>query len=85
MAEPESRTSSETGRTSSGPEIELEIRPDGTVRFEVSGLPREECEALEKIVLEALGGEVVGRECTPESFARARRSLGEALRAVLKR
>jgi hypothetical protein len=47
-------------------DIDLEIRPDGSVRLDLAGLPPEEREALEKLVLEALGGEVQSRECALE-------------------
>ena len=67
------------------PVVELEVRPDGTVRFEVSGVPGEGCEELERLLLAALGGEVVERERTREWYARAEAGLGARLRSRLKR
>jgi hypothetical protein len=51
------------------PTVELEIRPDGTVRFTVSGAPGRACEELESVILAALRGDVQEREHTPEFFA----------------
>ena len=63
------------------PELDVEIRPDGTVRLDLSGLPAEEQAALQQVVADALGGEV-GQECAPRASAPS--SLGEALRAALE-
>ena len=65
--------------------IEIELRPDGSVRFEVKGAPGEGCEALEKALLEALQGEVESREHTPEFYARQATGIGTRLRALLGR
>ena len=53
------------------PEVTIEVRPDGTVRFEVSGVSGVDCEAVEQLVLAALRGDVVERERTSEYYARA--------------
>jgi hypothetical protein len=70
-------------------EIQIEIRPDGTVRFEVAGVPGAGCEALEKLMLEALGGEVTDRERTAAFYqtnaAEAQSSLSDRLRAWMQR
>ena len=68
-----------------GAEIELEIRPDGSVKFTVSGAPGEGCEALERLLLEALQGEVTDREHTPEYHQRRAQGLGGRLKAMLGR
>ena len=65
------------------PTIELEIAPDGSIRFQVSGVPGNGCEDLEKLVLEALGAEAKTREHTPEYHAHA--GVADRLRAFLKR
>ena len=71
------------------PTIEIKIRPDGSVHFEVSGVPGAGCEELEALLLEALQGEVTDREHTPEYHQRAERGqsagLGQRLRNLLKR
>ncbi len=69
------------------PVIDLEILPDGTVRFEIDGVAGEDCEALERLVLEALGGEVVSRERTRAFYARtgAKAGVAQRLRSLLKR
>ncbi|RME22127.1 MAG: DUF2997 domain-containing protein [Deltaproteobacteria bacterium] len=64
-------------------EIALEIGPDGRVRFEISGVPGEGCEELERLLVAAIGGRVEHREHTPEYYQRRRRGLASALRAVL--
>lgn len=68
-------------------EIQIEIRPDGTIRFEVAGVPGEGCEALEQLMLEALGSPVIDRERTAEFYQRTANtgSLSERLRNFLKR
>ncbi len=65
--------------------IELEIKPDGSVRFHVSGLPGAACEQLELILVEILRGEVVEREHTPEYYQQVRQGLGQRLKALLGR
>jgi len=70
-------------------EIQIEIRPDGTVRFEVAGVPGAGCEELEKLVLEALRGEVVDREHTSAFYQRSdseqASGLSERLKAWMRR
>ncbi len=70
-----------------GAEIQIVIRPDGTVRFEVSGVSGEGCEAVERLLLEALRGEVIDREHTAEFWRGqgAAASTAERLLAWLKR
>ena len=65
--------------------VDLEIRPDGTVRFMVSGMPGAACEQLEALLLEALRGEVCEREHTPEYHRQVEASLGQRLKALLGR
>ncbi|MFH1465728.1 MAG: DUF2997 domain-containing protein [Pseudomonadota bacterium] len=65
--------------------VDLEIRPDGTVRFVVSGMPGPACEQLEALLLAALRGEVTEREHTPEYHQQAEISLGQRLKALLGR
>ncbi len=67
------------------PTIELVIAPDGTVRFEVKGVSGADCEALEQLVREAVGGEVRARERTAEYYAERRSAAVERLRTRLKR
>lgn len=67
------------------PQIQIEIRPDGTVRFEIDGVVGEDCEALEKLMLEAVGGEVVDRQCAPAFFQRQSAVTEEAARTKLRR
>lgn len=68
-------------------EIQIEIRPDGTIRFEVGGVPGAGCEALEKLMLEAIGTEVTDRERTAAFYQQpaVAQSLGERLKNFLKR
>ncbi len=68
-------------------EIQIAIHPDGTVRFEVSGVPGEGCEAIERLLLEVLRGEVLDRERTAEFWQGqgAAASTAERLIAWLKR
>jgi len=69
-------------------EIQIEIRPDGTVHFEVSGIPGDGCEAVERLLLEALRGEVVERERTSEFWQQQQSSgasVGDRLKAWLGR
>lgn len=65
--------------------VEVEIRPDGTVRFHVSGLPGPDCERLEAVLVTALRGEVKEREHTPEFYQRVAGGLGQRLSAFLRR
>jgi hypothetical protein len=65
--------------------IDLEIRPDGSVRFEVSGLPGPDCQQLEAILLEVLQGEVRERSHTAEFYDEVKRTLGQRLGALLGR
>lgn len=64
-------------------EIELTIGPDGKVRFEVSGVPGEGCEELERLLLAALGSSAEAREHTPEYYARTKGGVGSRLKAWL--
>lgn len=64
-------------------EIELEIQPDGTIRFEVGGVPGQGCEELEKVLLAALGSPVLARERTPEFYARRKTGVAAGLKALL--
>ncbi len=67
-------------------EIQIELRPDGTVRFEVGGVPGAGCEALEQRVLAALGGRVVAREHTASFYQSPKLSLlGRAQRWLGRR
>jgi hypothetical protein len=68
-------------------EIQIEIRPDGTIRFEVAGMVGEGCEALEQLMLEALGTPVTDRERTAAFYQRTAASgrLADRLRNLLKR
>ena len=68
-------------------EIQIEIRPDGTIRFEVGGVPGAGCEELERLMLEALGTEVTDRERTAEFYQRTteQASIATRLRNFLKR
>lgn len=66
-------------------EVILEVRPDGTVRFEVKGVSGKACEDIERLVLEALGTNVTHRERTPEYYARAETGAKARLRSLLKR
>lgn len=66
------------------PVVELEVRPDGTVRFEVSGAPGAACEEWAELVLAALDGREVSREQTEETYRKPRRRLSERLRSRLK-
>jgi hypothetical protein len=63
--------------------VELEIRPDGSVKFHISGLPGAACEELELLLLEVLRGEVLHREHTHERYQRAQQGLGSRLKALL--
>jgi hypothetical protein len=65
------------------PTIDLEIRPDGTVHFEVTGAPGRACEDLEALLLEILKGEVISREHNPEFYQAE--SLREKLQVLLGR
>lgn len=65
------------------PVIDLEILPDGTVRFEVSGVPGAKCEDIERLVVEALGGKVVSREHTPAFHVRAEAGVFGRMKALL--
>ncbi len=67
------------------PVVELEIRPDGTVRFEVSGAPGTACEDLAELVLAALQGRETDREHTEEYYRQTREGLVSSLRSRLKR
>ena len=68
-----------------GAEISLTIDPDGKVRFEVSGVPGEGCEELERILLRALGSPVEHREHSPEYYARTKGGLADKVKAFLGR
>ena len=50
-------------------EIEVTIAPDGTTRIEVRGVQGAGCLDLTESLENALGGEVVERELTPEARA----------------
>ena len=52
-------------------EIEVFIEPDGQVRIEVRGGKGMSCLDLTRGLEEALGGQVVKREMTPEAHERA--------------
>ncbi len=64
------------------PIIDLEFAPDGRVKVHISGVSGEDCEALERLVLEALGGEGEARERSPEYYAR--QGVLQRLRSRLK-
>lgn len=64
-------------------EIALEIGPDGKIRFEVGGVPGAGCEAIEQVLLAALGSPVESREHTPEFYARRKTGVAGALKAWL--
>ena len=64
-------------------EVELSIAPDGSLRFEVSGVPGQGCEELERILLAALAGTVESKERTPEYHQRARGGLFDGVKAWL--
>lgn len=66
------------------PVVELEVRPDGTVRVHVSGVPGPDCERWEAALQVVLRGEVVEREHTPE-YLQAPRALAARLLARLRR
>jgi len=66
------------------PVVELEVRPDGTVRFEVSGAPGAACEEWAELVLAALDGREVSRELTEEYYRQTRQRLTDRLRSRLK-
>lgn len=63
------------------PTVELEIGPDGVIRFEISGVSGKGCEELEAALIQALGGQVVAQERTPEYYQSA--GLMGKLKAVL--
>ncbi len=48
------------------PEVTIEVRPDGTVRFAVSGVSGADCEAEEQVGLAALRGDGGAGERTSE-------------------
>lgn len=66
-------------------EIELEIGPDGKIRFEVMGVPGQGCEELERVLLAALDSPVLSRSHSPEFYLRRRAGLAGALKALLGR
>jgi hypothetical protein len=65
--------------------IDLELRSDGSVRFQISGLPGGDCEELEALLLEVLQGTVQDRGHTHEFYQRVEAGLGQRLRALLGR
>lgn len=65
--------------------IDLEIRADGSVTFHISGLPGQECEQLEAVLLEVLRGEVTERHHTAEFYQQVQPSLRRRLAALLGR
>ena len=65
--------------------IDLEIRPDGSVTFHVSGLPGPACQQLEAILLEVLRGDVTDRSHTAEFYQEVQQGLGQRLKALLGR
>ncbi len=65
------------------PIIDMEILPDGTVRFEVSGVPGAKCEDIERLVVEALRGKVVARVHTPAFHVRADAGVLGRVKALL--
>ena len=69
--------------TLSRPSIDIEIRPDGTVRFHVTGAPGKQCEQIEQILLQILQSEVLEREHTPEFYQSE--GLVSRLRSLLGR
>ena len=64
--------------------IDLEIAPDGGVRFHVSGLPGPACEELEAVLLQILKGEVLEKEYTAEFYQQVQQTLGQRLKAWVK-
>lgn len=64
-------------------EVELTIAPDGSLRFQVSGVPGEGCEELERILLASLGGQLESKERTPEYHQRAKGGLFDGVKAWL--
>ncbi len=64
-------------------EIALEIGPDGKIRFEVSGVPGDGCEELERLLIAALGSKLQSREHTPEFYQRRKTGLASTLKAFL--
>ena len=47
-------------------EIEITVRPDGTVQLHVRGVKGPQCLALTADIEKLLGGQVLAREHTPE-------------------
>lgn len=61
-------------------EIEVFIEKDGQVRIEVRGVKGKACLDLTASLEEALGGQVVSREMTPEADEVVQESVGERMR-----
>jgi len=55
-------------------EIEVYVRPDGTVRLEVRGVKGPQCLDLTADVEKLLGGQIVSREKTPECYEAAQQT-----------
>ncbi|MCB9777527.1 MAG: DUF2997 domain-containing protein [Alphaproteobacteria bacterium] len=64
-------------------EVTLTIAPDGSLRFEISGVPGEGCEQLERVLLAALSGSVEDRERTPEYHQRRKTGVLGGVKAWL--
>ncbi len=58
-------------------EIDIYVRPDGTVKLEVRGVKGQQCLALTADIEKLLGGQVLHREKTPEYDEAAQQTISE--------
>jgi len=58
-------------------EIDIYVRPDGTVKLEVRGVKGQQCLALTADIEKLLGGQVLSREKTPEYDEAAPQNISE--------
>lgn len=58
-------------------EIDVYVRPDGTVRVEVRGVKGQKCLDLTKGIEELLGAQITEREQTDEFYAQEEQAVRE--------
>jgi hypothetical protein len=64
-------------------EVEVSVRPDGTVQIQVRGVKGPKCLALTQDIEKLLGGRVIAREKTPEFNEEAQVTVEETDRLRL--
>lgn len=58
-------------------EVDVTIGKDGKVRIEIRGMEGMTCTEVTQELLDALGGEIISQEFTPEAYATVQETVDE--------